>query len=89
MAELIAKHLRYPNGEPVATVIADYVHRRVGPKHRLRGEVPPRKCRRVAHPSPPLWCYGSETMDMDPLIPKAVWGFNGTERPGAVYLAAV
>lgn len=35
------------------------------------------------------WCYGSETMDMDPLIPKAVWGFNGTERPGAVYLAAV
>ncbi len=37
----------------------------------------------------PCWCYGSETMDMDPLIPKAVWGFNGTERPGAVYLAAV
>ena len=37
----------------------------------------------------PCWCYGAETMDMDPLIPKAVWGFNGTERPGAVYLAAV
>ena len=37
----------------------------------------------------PCWCYGSETMDMDPLHPKAVWGFNGTERPGAVYLAAV
>jgi len=37
----------------------------------------------------PAWCYGSETMDMDPLTPKAVWGFNGTERPGAVYLAAV
>src|SRR5205085_11422208 len=37
----------------------------------------------------PCWCYGSETMDMEPLIPKAVWGFNGTERPGAVYLAAV
>ncbi|MDH3944760.1 MAG: L-fucose isomerase, partial [Anaerolineae bacterium] len=37
----------------------------------------------------PCWCYGSETMDMDPLIPKAIWGFNGTERPGAVYLAAV
>ncbi len=36
----------------------------------------------------PCWCYGSETMDMDPLIPKAIWGFNGTERPGAVYLAA-
>ena len=37
----------------------------------------------------PCWCYGSETMDMNPDIPKAVWGFNGTERPGAVYLAAV
>ena len=37
----------------------------------------------------PCWCYGSETMDMDPLTPKAIWGFNGTERPGAVYLAAV
>ena len=37
----------------------------------------------------PCWCYGTETMDMDPSIPKAVWGFNGTERPGAVYLAAV
>ena len=37
----------------------------------------------------PCWCYGCETMDMDPLTPKAVWGFNGTERPGAVYLAAV
>ncbi|MEI8315970.1 MAG: L-fucose isomerase [Verrucomicrobiota bacterium] len=37
----------------------------------------------------PCWCYGSETMDMDPLTPKAVWGFNGTERPGAVYLAAL
>ena len=37
----------------------------------------------------PCWCYGSETMDMDPLRPKAVWGFNGTARPGAVYLAAV
>lgn len=36
----------------------------------------------------PCWCYGSETMDMDPLIPKAIWGYNGTERPGAVYLAA-
>ena len=37
----------------------------------------------------PCWCYGAETMDMDPFMPKAVWGFNGTERPGAVYLAAV
>ena len=36
----------------------------------------------------PCWCYGSETMDADPQVPKAVWGFNGTDRPGAVYLAA-
>lgn len=36
----------------------------------------------------PCWCYGSETMDLNPLTTKGVWGFNGTERPGAVYLAA-
>lgn len=37
----------------------------------------------------PCWCYGTETMDLNPNTIKAVWGFNGTERPGAVYLAAV
>lgn len=37
----------------------------------------------------PCWCYGSETMDLNPLTIKAVWGLNATERPGAVYLAAV
>src|SRR5699024_8872086 len=36
----------------------------------------------------PCWCYGAETMDMHPWYPKAIWGFNGSERPGAVYLAA-
>ena len=51
-----------------------------------------RRCATWRSASPPTvtpcWCYGSETMEMDPLMPKAVWGFNGTERPGAVYLAA-
>ena len=58
------------------------------PRPPGRGEVRPRG-RGVSLTVTPCWCYGSETMDMDPLMPKAVWGFNGTERPGAVYLAAV
>jgi L-fucose isomerase len=88
VAELIAKHLRYPNGEPVATVIADTCIGGVAEASACA-----EKFRRenvgVSLTITPCWCYGSETMDMDPLIPKAVWGFNGTERPGAVYLAAV
>src|SRR4030042_460396 len=43
---------------------------------------------RVSLTVTPCWCYGSETIDMDTKMPKAIWGFNGTERPGAVYLAA-
>lgn len=88
VAELIAKHLRYPNGEPVVAVIADTCIGGVAEASACA-----EKFRRenvgVSLTVTPCWCYGSETMDMDPLIPKAVWGFNGTERPGAVYLAAV
>ncbi len=87
-AKLISSLLKYPNGKPVECVIADtciggvaeaaacaekFDHENVG----------------VSLTVTPCWCYGSETMDMDPMRPKAVWGFNGTERPGAVYLAAV
>ena len=68
-------------------------HRRYLHRRRGRGGQTAAKVRRegvgVSLTVTPCWCYGSETMDMDPLIPKAVWGFNGTERPGAVYLAAV
>lgn len=88
VADLITSNLRYPDGTPVECVIADstigtvaeaaacadkFEHEGVGATISVTS----------------CWCYGSETMDMNPYWPKAVWGFNGTERPGAVYLAAV
>jgi L-fucose/D-arabinose isomerase len=87
-ARLIESTLRHANGLPVECIIADSCIG--GVVEAARAE---EKFRRegvgVSLTVTPCWCYGSETMDMDPLIPKAVWGFNGTERPGAVYLAAV
>ena len=88
VADLISKHLRYPNGKKVECVISDTCIGGVAEAAACAD-----KFRRedvgVSLTVTPCWCYGSETMDMDPTIPKAVWGFNGTERPGAVYLAAV
>ncbi len=87
VAKLIRENLRHPCGLPVECIIPDrciggvaeaaetadlFAHKGVG----------------VSLTVTPCWCYGSETMDMNPSIPKAIWGFNGTERPGAVYLAA-
>lgn len=88
VADLITQNLKRPNGKPVECVIADTT---------IGGFAEAAACadkfRRenvgASITVTPCWCYGSETMDQDPLIPKAVWGFNGTERPGAVYLAAV
>ena len=86
-AALISENLRYPDGSPVECVIADTniggVAEATACAEKFR-----RENVGVSLTVTPCWCYGSETMDMDPLIPKAVWGFNGTERPGAVYLAA-
>ena len=88
VAELISTNLRNGDGSPVECVIADGTIGRVAEsaacaeKFELAGvgsTITVTSC----------WCYGSETMDMNPYYPKAVWGFNGTERPGAVYLAAV
>lgn len=87
-AALISSTLRYPNGTPVECVIADTT---------IGGVAEAAACAQkfakenvgVSLTVTRCWCYGSETMDMTPNIPKAVWGFNGTERPGAVYLAAV
>ena len=86
-AGLISKSLRYPNGKPVECVIADTCIGGVAEaascaeKFRKTGVG-------VSLTVTPCWCYGSETIDMNTDIPKAIWGFNGTERPGAVYLAA-
>jgi L-fucose isomerase len=88
VAALIAATLRYPSGEPVQCVIADTCIGGVAEAGAC-AEKFSREGVGVSLTVTSCWCYGSETMDMDPTIPKAVWGFNGTERPGAVYLAAV
>lgn len=87
-AKLISENLRYPDGTPVQCVIADTT---------IGGGAEAAACQDKFSKEnvvatltvTPCWCYGSETFDMDPKTIKAVWGFNGTERPGAVYLAAV
>jgi L-fucose isomerase len=88
VAALLSEHLRYPNGAPVECVIADSTIGGVA-EAAACAEKFARERVGVSITVTPCWCYGTETMDMDPTIPKAVWGFNGTERPGAVYLAAV
>ena len=87
-ARLITETLSYPDGTPVECVIADTCIGGVA-EAAACAEKFDRENVGVSLTVTPCWCYGSETMDMDPLRPKAVWGFNGTERPGAVYLAAV
>ena len=87
-AKLFEENLKYSNGEPVKVVIADTTIGRVAEaaaceeKFRKEGVA-------ITLTVTPCWCYGSETMDMDPTTIKAVWGLNATERPGAVYLASV
>jgi L-fucose isomerase len=87
-AELISANVYHPCGLPVECVIADTT---IGGVKEAAGcaEKFARENVGVSLTVTPCWCYGSETMDMDPHTPKAIWGFNGTERPGAVYLAAV
>ncbi len=88
VADLISFHLRNGDGSPVECVIADTTIGRVAEAAACAEKF--ENCGVGATISvTPCWCYGSETMDMNPHYPKAVWGFNGTERPGAVYLAAV
>ncbi len=86
--KLFEENLKYSNGEPVRVVIADTTIGRVAEsaaceaKFRKEGVA-------ITLSVTPCWCYGSETMDMNPLTIKGVWGLNATERPGAVYLASV
>ena len=87
-AKLISENLFYPNGKKVECVIADTCIGGVAEASAC-AEKFARENVGVSLTVTPCWCYGSETMDMTPQVPKAVWGFNGTERPGAVYLAAV
>ncbi|HNW59659.1 MAG TPA: L-fucose isomerase [bacterium] len=88
VAALLEKQLRHPSGEPVECIIAASCIGGVA-EAAACADLFEREGAAVSITVTPCWCYGSETMDMDPFRPKAVWGFNGTERPGAVYLAAV
>jgi len=86
-AKLIEANLRFPSGEKVECVIADTTIGGVADAAACADQFK-REGVEVSLTVTPCWCYGTEVMDTDPLLPKAVWGFNGTERPGAVYLAA-
>ncbi|MGL6199548.1 MAG: L-fucose isomerase [Lachnospiraceae bacterium] len=87
-AKLFEENLRYSNGEPVKVIISDTTIGRVGETAACAEQF--RKAGvDITLTVTPCWCYGAETMDMDPMTIKGVWGFNGTERPGAVYLASV
>ena len=86
--ELFEQNVRYSNGQPVQTVLADGTIGRVAEAaacaHKFK-----KLGVDITLSVTPCWCYGSETMDMDPMTIKGVWGLNATERPGAVYLASV
>ena len=86
--KLFEENLRYSNGEPVRVVMADSSIGRV-PETAACADKFKRENVAVTLSVTPCWCYGAETMDMDPQTIKGIWGFNGTERPGAVYLASV
>lgn len=88
VAELVSANLRYVNGDPVQCVLADTTIGRVAEAAAAEAKFAASNVGLTITVTP-AWCYGSETMDTHPTRPKAVWGFNGTERPGAVYLAAV
>ncbi len=87
-AKLLEENLKYTNGEPVKVIIADTTIGRVAEAAACADKFKKAGVD-ITLTVTPCWCYGAETMDMDPMTIKAVWGFNGTERPGAVYLASV
>ena len=88
VAHLLTENLRHSNGLPVQCIIPDTCIGGVAEAAQVAEQFA-RDGVGVSITVTPCWCYGAETMDMDPHMPKAVWGFNGTERPGAVYLASV
>lgn len=87
-AKLISDNLRYPDGKPVECVVAETTIGSGAEAAKVADFFSTKNVTATLSVTP-CWCYGTETFDMDPKTIKAVWGFNGTERPGAVYLAAV
>ncbi len=88
LAKFLIDNLKHPNGMEVECVIADTTIGGVAEAAACAEKFESENVG-ISITCTPCWCYGAETMDINPYIPKAVWGFNGTERPGAVYLAAV
>jgi len=88
LADFLTQNLSHPNGMEVECIISDSTIGGVA-EAATCAEKFKRENVGLSITCTPCWCYGAETMDMTPFIPKAIWGFNGTERPGAVYLAAV
>ncbi len=86
-AKFLSDNLKHSNGRPLECVISDTCIGGVT-EAAMAAEKFSRKGVNISLTVTPCWCYGTEVMDSDPLTIKAVWGFNGTERPGAVYLAA-
>jgi len=87
VAELLSSKLKYPDGTPIECILADSTIGRVAEAARCEEKFI-REGVGLSITVTPCWCYGTETIDMNPARPKAIFGFNGTERPGAVYLAA-
>ena len=87
VAEFYARNLTYSDGTPCQCVIADTCIGGVAEAAAAARKFADNNVGAVLSVTA-CWCYGVETIDMDPLLPKAIWGFNGTERPGAVYLAS-
>lgn len=86
-ARIIEENLRFPSGEKVECIIPEMTIGGVAEATRC-ADLFSREGVGVSLTVTPCWCYGTEVMDSNPVLPKAIWGFNGTERPGAVYLAA-
>ncbi|WP_413285050.1 L-fucose isomerase [Vibrio sp. MA40-2] len=86
-AKFIQDNIRHTNGQKVECVIADSCIGGVAEAAACADKFKTENIGLTLTVTP-CWCYGTETLDLDPLLPKAIWGFNGTERPGAVYLAA-
>ena len=82
--KLFEENLCYTNGEPVKVIIANTTIGRVAEAAACADQFKKAGVD-ITLTVTPCWCYGSETMDMDPMTIKGVWGFNGTERPGAVF----
>lgn len=85
--KLIEEHVFYADGTPARVVVFSGSIAGGEEAARCEAEFAARHVTATLSVTP-SWCYPLETIDMNPMTTKAIWGFNGTERPGAVYLAS-